>query len=83
MLSNLTLDNFDKSFKGSNSLVEERKNAFLNLKKIGIPNKRVENWKYMDLAKITKGIEFKPREINFELLNKNLKGIVLGILNIL
>ena len=76
MLSNLTLDNFDKSFKGSNSLVEERKNAFLNLKKIGIPNKRIENWKYMDLAKITKGIEFKPRGINFELLNKNLKGIV-------
>ena len=27
-------------------------------------------------AKITKGIEFKPRAINFELLNKNLKGIV-------
>ena len=75
MLNNLVLENFDESFLKSPSLIDERKKAFSNLKKIGMPNKRVENWKYTDLDNLTKSIEFKPGIINLELLNQESKGI--------
>ena len=75
MLNNLVLENFDESFLKSPSLIDERKKAFSNLKKIGMPNKKVENWKYTDLDNLTKSIEFKPGIINLELLNQESKGI--------
>ena len=75
MHNNLILENFDESFLRLPSLIDERKKAFLELKKIGIPNKKVENWKYTDLNNLTKAIEFKPGRINLELSNHELEGI--------
>ena len=75
MHNNLILENFDESFLRLPSLIDERKKAFSELKKIGIPNKKVENWKYTDLNNLTKAIEFKPGTINLELSNHELEGI--------
>jgi len=75
MLNSLVLENFDESFLKLPSLIDERKKAFSNLKKIGMPNKRVENWKYTDLDNLTKSIEFKPGTINLELSNQGSKGV--------
>ena len=75
MHNNLILENFDESFLRLPSLIDERKKAFSELKKIGIPNKKVENWKYTDLNNLTKAIEFKPGRINLELSNHELEGI--------
>jgi len=55
MQNNLISKNFNHSFLNSESLTEEREKAFLNLKTIGLPNKRVENWKYTDITSIKKG----------------------------
>ena len=68
MHNNLILENFDESFLSLPSLIDERKKAFSELKKIGIPNKKVENWKYTDLNNLTKAIEFKPGTININSL---------------
>jgi len=78
MQNNLISKNFNHSFLNSESLTEEREKAFLNLKTIGLPNKRVENWKYTDLTSITKGLEFKPGKVDIEILNKDLKGLVVA-----
>ena len=75
MLDNLAIEKFDKSFLDFPSLLEEREDAFNNLKEIGIPNKRVENWKYTDLSKLIKNIEFKKGKINLNLSQKESEGI--------
>ena len=54
----LNIKNFDKSFDNLSSLTQLREEAFLNLKDIGIPSKRIERWKYNDLKNDIRNIEF-------------------------
>ena len=69
MFNALNTDSFDQSFDNLSLLSEERKEAFINLKKIGIPSKRDERWKYTDLKNDIRDINFSLCETNIEIKN--------------
>ena len=69
MFNALNIDSFDQSFDNFSLLSEERKEAFANFKKIGIPSKRDERWKYTDLKNDIRDINFSLCETNIEIKN--------------
>lgn len=71
MFNALNTDCFDQSFDDLSLLNEERKEAFVNLKKIGIPSKKDERWKYMDLKNDIRDINFSLCETKIDIKNAN------------
>ena len=71
MFNALNTDSFDQSFDNLSLLNEERKEAFINLKKIGIPSKRDERWKYTDLKNDIRDVNFSLCETNINIKNNN------------
>ena len=48
-MKNLNYNNLEKNMKKNNFLSSQRLDIYNNFLKFGLPNKRIENWKYFDL----------------------------------